>query len=213
MSGLPHGSGYGELDRLGALFARTREVLHAALEEGGIDTRAVALIADEALPHVESIESGFRAWLPSHAAGTSELRGLVRRGGLGGAPGPRDPAEARAALLEAMQRFLATWTQGPGLVSGADLLTAVDHARLVFALVPRTPDPEVHYPAGRRTYADLAAPRGPVELVQRIEELERSLWRLAVARRPPVDAAAYRRTYAFFDTGERLARQGLRQLD
>lgn len=212
MPDLPPGTGYSELDRFGALFTRTREVLHAALEEGGIDPQGVAVLSHEALPHVESIETGFRAWLPSHGAAPSELRGLVRQGGLGPPP-PRDGPERRAALIEAMQRLAAAWSDGPWLVSGGALLTALAHARLVFALVPRTPDPDVHYPEGRRTYADLTAPKGPAELALRIEELERSLWRLAVVRRPLRDAAAYRRTYAFFDTGERLAQGGLRRLD
>jgi hypothetical protein len=86
----------------------------------------------------------------------------------------------------------------------------VEHARLVFALIPVTPEADVRYPAGRRSYSDISAPRTPVELAGRIEELERRLWSVATGRRPdPVDPAS-RRVYGFFDIGERLARAGLR---
>jgi hypothetical protein len=87
-------------------------------------------------------------------------------------------------------------------------LAALDHARLVFALLPGTLAHDVHYPVGLRTYADIGPPRGAAELADRIEELERSLWAVATRRRPRVNDASYRRTYGFFDTAARISGPG-----
>jgi hypothetical protein len=81
----------------------------------------------------------------------------------------------------------------------------LQHARLVFALLPRTLAEDVRYPAGRRTYADISAPRRPAELAERIEELERSLWSVATGHRPRLSDGSYRRTYGFFDTAARIS--------
>lgn len=91
------------------------------------------------------------------------------------------------------------------LPAPARALAALQHARLVFALLPLTPAEDVHFPAGRRTYADITAPRRPAELADRIEELERSLWSVATRRAPRLTDANYRRTYGFFDTAARIS--------
>jgi hypothetical protein len=86
-------------------------------------------------------------------------------------------------------------------------LAALAHARLVLAMLPRIPDNEVRFPAGRRTYADIPIPRGPAELSGRLDELELSLWQTATGRRPdPVDPV-FRRAYGFFDAADRLGRR------
>ena len=85
-------------------------------------------------------------------------------------------------------------------------LAALAHARVVLAMLPRIADDDVRYPAGRRTYADIPAPRGPAELSDRIEELERALWRTAAGRRPDPGDPAFRRSYGFFDAADRLGR-------
>ena len=64
-------------------------------------------------------------------------------------------------------------------------LAALAHARLVLAFLPRLPEWDVRFPVGRRTYADIAAPRGPAELADRILEIERQLWRAATGRTVP----------------------------
>lgn len=200
------GSGFAELDRLGELFRRTRALLDETLAVGDLPPGGEALLSGEALPYIEAVEDGFRATLRAGQADLDELRGLVRRGGLGSPP--RNASEARAALIEAMQAMAGVG--GHGLVAfEGDRLTGLAHARLAFALLPRLRDDAVHYPAGLRSYADIAAPRSPTELAWRIEELERSLWHLAVRRHPRRGDPSYRRTYGFFDAGERLANDGL----
>lgn len=206
MNGL-ESSGFAEFDRLGAVFRRTLELLDAVLSTGDLPEGASEVLATETLPYIEDMEAGFRARLRAAEAGLDELRALVLLGGLG-LPEPRDRAEARAALVEAM-RARGSAAGEPSFVRSPDRrITAVEHARLVFALMPTIPEDAVRFPDGRRTYADIAAPRSPAELVGRIEELERGVWWLATGRRPRRMDHGYRRVYGFFDVGEHLVSEG-----
>ena len=187
---------------MAAVFRRTREMLHF-IASGEFPDEASEVIATETLPHVEDIEEGFRVWLRAGAAELAELRAFVARAGVGTTE-THGAAEARAALIETMHDLALS--ARTGLVPApARALAALEHARLVFALLPRTPAEEVHYPAGRRTYADIPTPRRPAELAERIEELERSLWSVATRHKPRLTDASYRRTYGFFDTAARIS--------
>jgi hypothetical protein len=196
-------SGFAEFDRMAALFRRTRELLDLACTTHELPDEATAVIATQTLPHVEDIEQGFRMWLRAGTVEIAELRALVARAGVQSS-GALSAAEARAALVERMNEVAAA-ARAEILPAPARALAALEHARLVFALLPLTPAEEVHFPAGRRTYADIAAPRRPAELAERIEELERSLWSLATHRSPRLTDASYRRTYGFFDTAARIS--------
>lgn len=198
-------SGFAEFDRMAALFRTTRNLLDAVSATDEWPADASKLIATETLPHVEDIEAGFRVWLRAGAVELAELRALVARAGVISSE-TRTPAEQRAALIEAMNEIvLTTNARAELLPAPARALAALQHARLVFALLPHTPAEDVHYPAGRRTYADISAPRRPAELAERIEELERSLWMVATTHRPNLSDAAYRRMYGFFDTAARIS--------
>ena len=73
------------------------------------------------------------------------------------------------------------------------------------AFMPLVALAEVRFPSGRPTYADIPTPRGPAELVQRIEELER-----AVADRQRRRSDRWIRPSAapgFSDAAERLGRR------
>ena len=197
------GSGFAEFDRMAALFRRTRELLDVVCATRELPDDATELIATETLPYVEDIEQGFRVWLRAGAAEIGELRALVAHAGLSAGPAS-GRAETRAALIEAMHD-VALSGRAELVPAPVRALAALQHARLVFALLPSTPADEVHYPAGRRTYADISAPRRPAELAERIEELERSLWSVATRRQPRLTDGSYRRTYGFFDTAVRIS--------
>jgi hypothetical protein len=205
-------SGFSEFDRWLALARRTRELLDVAiggeLTPGGAD-----YLADRTLPHLEGVQAGFLGWLRSDAAGLAELRYLLGRVAGARVGPPRTAAERRAATAEAAVESTLVARDGPGArLRSAEPwnLAALAHARLVLAFLPRIPDADVRYPAGRRTYADIAAPRGPAELASRLEELERQLWRTAVGRVPdPVDPG-FRRAYGFFDAADRLGERAFR---
>ena len=157
-------SGFSEFDRWRALAHRTRELLDAAIGDGALPDGGAAYLADRTLPHVEGVQAGFVGWLRSDSAGLAELRYLLDRVGSIRVDGPATDAEKRAAAAEAATELdLATRTGRPSSalrVAEPWNLAALAHARLVLAMLPRIPDEDVRFPAGRRTYADIAAPRG-----------------------------------------------------
>jgi hypothetical protein len=207
-------SGFSHFDDWLALVRRTRELLDVAIGGGGLPVGGADYLADLTLPHLEAVQAGFVGSLRADAAGLAELRYLL---GLVGAARVQPPAsgpERRAAESEAeLERSLtARGARPPTVLRGAEPwdLAALAHARLVLAFLPRVPDEDVRYPAGRRTYADIAAPRGPAELADRLDELERQLWRTASGRTPdPVDQG-FRRAYGFFDAADRLGLRAFR---
>jgi len=198
-------SGFHEFDRLLELVRTTRIVLDAAVAGGDLPEGGADYLARATLPHVEAIEAGVRGWLRSDMAGLDELRYLVRRAAESRVGPPANAAEVAAAEAEAALDRARRAQIGNRLArADAFSLLALAHARLVFAFLPRLPETEVRFPAGRPTYADIPSPRGPAELVERIEELERELWRIASGRPVRRVDPAVRRTYGFFDAAERL---------
>jgi len=200
-------SGFADFDRLAALYRRTRELLDEVAVTGEMPSDGSQMLATETLPHVEDMEAGFQISLRAPQARTDELRMLVARSGMV-PPTSLDPAEERAALIEAIQKLSGTGGERELISPAQRRIAAINLARLTFALLPMTPSEDVHYPAGLRTYADIAAPRTPAELADRIEELERSLWHVATGRPPRLTDASYRRTYGFFDAATRLSGGG-----
>jgi hypothetical protein len=179
------------------------------LPDGG-----AAYLASTTLPHVERVQTGFHGWLRSDAAGLAELRWLIRRAAALRVRPPRTAAERDAAVAEERAERVAAERTGRAreTVRGAEPwdLAALTHARVVLAWIPRVPEAAVRFPSGRRTYADIPTPRSPAELANRIDELERLLWVAATgSATDPVDPA-FRRTYGFFDTADRLGLRAFR---
>jgi hypothetical protein len=204
-------SGFSEFDGWLALARRTRELLDAALGDGSLPDGGADYLAERTLPHVESVQAGFVGWLRSEAAGVDELRYLLRRVAALRVDAPENNAERRAAAAEAAaeRAFAAGHAGPPRTLRPAEpwSLAALAHARVVLAMLPRIAADDVRYPAGLRTYADIPAPRGPAELSDRLEELERSLWQTAIGHRPDAGDPAFRRAYGFFDAADRLGRR------
>ena len=202
-------SGFSEFDGWLALARRTRELLDVAIGDGSLPDGGADYLAERTLPHVEGVQAGFLGWLRSDAAGLAELRYLLARVGSMRVDGPFGDAERRAAAAEAAAELVAGLRTGRRAASAIRTaepwnLAALAHARLVLAMLPRLADEDVRFPAGRRTYADIPAPRGPAELADRLEELERSLWQTAAGRRPDPRDPSFRRAYGFFDAADRL---------
>ncbi|HTC86063.1 MAG TPA: hypothetical protein VK656_05135 [Candidatus Acidoferrum sp.] len=206
-------TGFEQFDRIVAIVRRTRELLDAVASDGALPDGGADYLSDETLPHLESVQRGFRGWLRADSAGRAELHYLITQSGAVRAAAPSldllSPAERAAAQAEAETeaRAAGNSTQVADRLREPEAwhLAALAHARLVLALLPRLPDGSVRYPAGRRTYADIAAPRGPAELAQRIDELERELWRTATGHARPTSDGSFRRTYGFFDASAHLA--------
>jgi hypothetical protein len=207
-------SGFSEFDHWLGLARRTRELLDAAIGGGGLPAGGADYLADRTLPHVEGVQAGFIGWLRADSAGIAELRYLLGQVGTARVDPAQNEAERRAAAAErALERSIGERSARPArqlLRAEPWNLAALAHARLVLAFLPQIPDEDVRYPAGRRTYADIPAPRGPAELSERLDELERQLWRTATGRMPdPVDPG-FRRAYGFFDAADRLGERGFR---
>jgi len=192
------GSGFAEFDRLTELFVRARDVLERVVRERDLPGEASDFLAASVLPHVELVEEGFRVSLRASGVDLAELRWFVLAAGVG-LPGSEGPASRAAALAEDAlhQRVRPPTVTKP---TGNEL-AAIDHARIVFALLPHVPDREARWPLRwpHPGYGDVDPPRRPSELAARIEELERHVWWTA-AGRPSPDDPAYRRTFGFFDT-------------
>jgi hypothetical protein len=205
-------SGFIEFDQWLALARRTRELLDVAVAEGELPAGGADYLADRTLPHVEGVQAGFVGWLRTDAAGIAELRYLLGRVAGLRVDGPSSEAERRAAAAESLAelglRARAGSRSSPRLRAAEPWnLAALAHARVVLAMLPRMAEEDVRFPSGRRTYADIPAPRGPAELSDRLEELERSLWRTATGHRPDPHDPAFRRSYGFFDAADRLGRR------
>ncbi len=93
-------SGFSEFDRWLGLARRTRELLDAAVDEGGLPAGGADYLADRTLPHLEGVQVGFLGWLRADAAGVAELRYLIGRVAATRVEGPVDDAERRAAAAE-----------------------------------------------------------------------------------------------------------------
>jgi len=203
-------SGFSEIDRLLQLVGRTRELLDAVVGDGELPAHGADYLADTTLPHLESVQAGFQGWLRSDSAGIAELRYLLEQVGSLRVTPASGLAEERAAAAEEQAEAAMPWRGTVSRLRRAEPwhLAALAHARLVLAYLPRLPEAQVRYPVGRRTYADIAIPRGPAELADRIAELERQLWRTASGRATGPRDPAFRRTYGFFDAAERLGARG-----
>ena len=165
-------SGFAQFDQWLALARRTRELLDVAIGEGGLPAGGADYLADLTLPHLEAVQAGFVGWLRADAAGLAELRYLISLAGAARVQPPLTGPERAAADAEAAAERSMTeqGSRPPSRLRGAEPwdLAALAHARLVLAFLPRVPDADVRYPAGRRTYADIPAPRGPAELADRL---------------------------------------------
>jgi hypothetical protein len=93
-------SGFSEFDQWLALARRTRELLDAAVADGGLPDGGADYLADRTLPHVEGVQAGFVGWLRTEAAGVAELRDLLGRVAALRVDAPATDAERRAAALE-----------------------------------------------------------------------------------------------------------------
>lgn len=162
----------------------TREALGRYLyqTETPLEARSGALT--DVLGHLGNVREGFQLTLRASA---------VQRG---------------SELYDLVRRFLMDWRwleeQGfsflpPHEVEQVrDQLLEFAHAYTALACLPRLPTPHITYP-GRSTYADIAIPRTPGEILARIDELEAVLSRASVQPRRALHPEPLRRTYGYFE--------------
>lgn len=157
------------------------------------------------------------SYRPGQFADTLQHLGEVREGFI---LSQRTAISLSAAELRALVQHVLldwNWLQTLGLaVSPADevetpqqQLLYFNHALVALAALPHLPAQAVTFPQKRPTYADVAAPGLPGELLARIEEIERVIYQTEAM---PGKAPAYdpfRRTYAFFEASAWLVNNHL----
>jgi hypothetical protein len=195
----PESTSFSAFDSLLGTFRHTYAALHAVVHDDARDGNAVrALLAREALSHVEAVLDGLVLLARTGQFSAAELRTMVRRAGII-EPASPGSAEFLAAAHEATYEVAGLRT-----VDGRTMLAA-GHARVVFSLIPSLPPDTVSWPRPR-SYADIPVPRSAGEQLSRAEELARVVWRVATGderRDEPL-----RRTLAFYEAGARLSFRG-----
>jgi hypothetical protein len=137
------------------------------------------------LHHLEDVREGFiLSQRTSSQLGSAELRALVKHILL-------DWNWLRAMNLD--------FTPGSDIELVSQQLVVYNHALVALAMLPRLPAEAVTFPQKRPTYADLAVPALPTELLERIEELEQVIYQAEVMPTKPPAYGPFRRTYAFFE--------------
>ncbi len=180
-----------ELWRLGELYGRSRAALARYLEQARLTREADArYLRAETLSHVDDMQEAFVWSTRAEGVARDELEYLVEAAPheFDLPPFPRAVGPARDLRAPDPRK-----TQ------------ALRHAIVVFSLTPRLPESSVTAPLGRRSYRDIAPPRGPAALLDRLDELEETVTRVLESR--AVDEPPLRRTYAFFETGHWLFMQ------
>ncbi len=112
-------------------------------------------------------------------------------------------------LRELIQHVLLNWgwvedmgllmTPGVNVELVKDQIIAYQHALVAMGVLPHLPAEAVTFPQSHPTYADLSVPGSPSELLERIEEIERVVYRASVIPLGDLAVGPLRRTYAFFE--------------
>ncbi|MCL5075114.1 MAG: hypothetical protein M1136_05605 [Chloroflexi bacterium] len=183
--------GFLEFFYLTTIFHKTKELLTTYLaHEGNLPQEGVEYLATFTLSHIDDMQSGFKWALRASDAALAELRYLLRAADLllGAEDAESDAFGRRAPIPPELRK-----------------LQAIQHAKVVFGLLPRIPEKDVSYPFWK-SYIDIPVPKTMADLADRITELERGVWDTATQR--PVeslDRHSYRRVYGFFDAASWLA--------
>jgi hypothetical protein len=105
------------------------------------------------------------------------------------------------------------WTTDEPLERLGGQTILYQHALIALGVMPRLPRQAVTFPSGQhRGYTDVPVPTTPGETLNRLEELENTIWAAAsdpVGKLPP---GAVRRTYGFFEATTWLVANHLRDV-
>lgn len=117
-------------------------------------------------------------------------------------------------LRELIQHVLLNWewVEDMGLLMTPsrqielveDQIIVYQHTLVAMGVLPRLPAVAVTFPQSRPTYADLSVPESPSELLERIEEIERIVYRASTSPLDELAIGPLRRTYAFFEASSWL---------
>lgn len=100
------------------------------------------------------------------------------------------------AWLEELQISLKPDTHVERL---ADQLIAYRHALVVLGFLPQLPEDAITFPQIQTTYFDIRPPGRPSQMLERIEEIERTLYQASITAIEDLARDSVRRTFAFFE--------------
>ncbi|HLY28544.1 MAG TPA: hypothetical protein VKQ72_19510 [Aggregatilineales bacterium] len=89
------------------------------------------------------------------------------------------------------------WEGGREIERPKGQIVLYQHAVIAFGMLPRLPRSAVTYPFGQ--YTDIPVPKSPGETLNRLEELEQTIFAAASEPMAALPRGALRRTYGFFD--------------
>jgi hypothetical protein len=190
------------LRELARIVKSTRQTLVTMIEGSGwpgrLSSRRRSGQLADTLQHLGEVREGFiLSQRASPHISLSELRALV-------------------------QHILLDWnwlrSMNLALIPGSSIetvgpqLVVYNHALVALGILPHLPPEAITFPQQRPTYADLAVPTLPSEMLERIEELERVIYQAEVMPTQPPAYAPFRRTYAFFEASAWLVNRYLKTL-
>ena len=91
-------------------------------------------------------------------------------------------------------------------------LISYNHALITMTILPTLPAQAITFPQMRPTYADVFPPTRPAQILERIEEVEKTIYKACFTAPKNLSYHAFRRTYAFFEASDWLARNHLAPL-
>lgn len=190
-------TGIASFDAQTRAFRLARNVLVVRFREHlPADPLSDELLAAEVLPAVDRIIHGLTLDVGASEMPAGLAAALLERAGQHAAP--VTDADRRAAFAEQLgeARRPRQLDHSPG-----PMLAAAHHARIVFGLIPRLPSERISWPAASLVagYGDVLPPADLEELIDRVDEMDAVLARLAIGR-PIEPDARFRRTYAFCET-------------
>ena len=171
---------------LGASARRTTHVLAGFIEGRMPLSTAQERALSDTLEHLAAVREGFQLKVrAAELTSSAEMQLLL------------DRAEMDWGWLEQLGWRLVAATE---IELPHDQLVAFSHAALSLAMLPRLPKARVTFPRTRQSYADIPVPSTQAELLQRLEELERVIYRVLGGARARVEGESLRRTYGYFES-------------
>ncbi len=189
----------GSLLELARVVTSTRQTLAAMIQEihrsGRLSVRSRPGQLSNTLEHLEHLREGFilSQRMPVRVSLT-ELQALLQHVWLDW------------GWLQALNLALEPGTR---IESPHQQLIVYNHALVALGVLSRLPAEAITFPQPRPTYADLTAPVLPAELLERIEEIERVIYRAEVMPDQDLAYGSFRRTYAFFEASSWLVNRYL----
>ncbi len=175
-----------EYYRLGVIAQNTNQALTRFMSDPDAPAADQPAILGAALDHLALAREGFQLQLKSSVISSlAEMQYLVER-----------------ALVDwrGLEKLGWRFELPTNIDIPQSQLMAFAHAYLSLAMLPRLPKAQITFPQARQSYADIPVPSSGAEMLHRLEELERVIYRVLGSAPVGVEHESLRRTYGFFES-------------